>query len=155
MSIDPLLRLAALHASDFEEARAILLDENAVAALSFDPVEDAVEALHELIESAIHEGGEEVVISTFTAELIAAALKNRKLPAGRPKLSRDQHIRRNAVVDFARRRSVELRASGMRPGKADETAAHEAAELGGRYGDTAAWTTILRHMRQRGKKPPV
>jgi hypothetical protein len=151
MSIDPVLRLAALDASDFEDAKAILLDEDAVLALPFDPVEDAIEALHELIEAAIHEGHEELVISTFAAELIALALKNRKLSAGRPSMSKRQRLLRRATIAFAQSQSDKLRKAGIRPSKANEAAAREAAEVGGRYGDTAAWTTILKHMRQHGK----
>lgn len=157
MSIDPVVRLAALHARDAKTAKDILFGDAGDGDTlqirhSSDPIHDAVEALYELVEAAICDGSEELTIDTPLAELVIIALKDRKLRAGRPPMTKRQRTLRKATISFARSRSAELRGEGLRPGEADKRAAEEASARGGRYGDVAAPPTILHEMKLGVKK---
>ncbi len=86
------------------------------------------------------------------AESIIVALKGRKLPPGRPSMTRRDRALRDTTILFARKRSAKLRSEGTRPSEADEIAAQEASAVAGQYGDTVAWTTILQEMKRSNKK---
>jgi hypothetical protein len=118
----------------------------------FGPVEDAVEMLHGMVEAAIVDGSEELSIDTALGELICIALKERKLPPFRPRMTPHQRAVRGAIISIARAKSRHLRKEGMRAGKANELAAQEAAEIGRRHGDVANWTTIQNAMKQKRKR---
>lgn len=160
MSLDPAIRIAALHAAKPEVARALLF----AAPVGTDPlrseqilkiVENAIHALEEAVEIGIVQNSPDLTIDVEVAELIMFALKSRRKQAGRPSLTSAQRATRAATVEFAISLSSAKRRGGMPAGAADEEAAKEAAVVGGQHGANIAWTTILRQMKGGGKKPRV
>ena len=156
MTLDPVVRLAALHLPDAKQAKELLLDgcsETGAlpAEITVDPIEDASERLVELVEVAICDGSEELTMPVTMAELVVVALKSRKRQNGRPSLTPAERIRRNAVISIARARAKQLRAEDMSASEASEMAAVEAARFLGERGDNLAWTTIAQKLKRRGK----
>jgi hypothetical protein len=154
VSLDPVIRLAALHSKSADEAISLRLPIAEIGDRA-DPqaiIENALDALVERIEDALCNGEEELLLSLDVAEFIAIALKSRKRPSGRPSLSRDERARRAGIISYGRKVKADLLRAGVPPGEAELRAASEAAALGGQHGDPASPSTILKLMKNRGKK---
>jgi hypothetical protein len=154
MNLDPVTRLAALHSPTADVAILLRLPIAEIGECE-DPqtvIENALDAFVERIEAALCDGHEEVVLSLQVAELVAIALKSRKKPGGRPRLSRDQKARRAAVISYGQKMKAALMQAGLPPGKAELHAASAAAGFGAAHGDRASAATILKLMKNRGKK---
>jgi hypothetical protein len=154
VSLDTVTRLAALHSASADEAILLRLAIAEIGARE-DPqvvIENALDAFAESIEAALCDGREELVLSLQVAELVAIALKSRKKPGGRPRQSRDQKARRAAVIFYGRKMKAVLLEAGLAPGEAELRAASAAAAFGAAHGDYASPATILKLMKNRGKK---
>lgn len=154
MTLDPAIRLAALHSASLNEALSLRLPAVEIGERE-DPhaiIENAIDALIEQIDAALCNGQEEVLLSLDVAEFIAIALKSRKRPAGRPPLSRHEKALRAAVISHGLKVKAALIRGGLSRGEAELQAASEAAAFGGEHGDPASPSTILKLMKNRGKK---
>lgn len=160
MSVDPAARLAALNEPDYDEAiqlrfppeecerlRALGLPGEAkklIDQVSGDFVEQ--------VEEAIVQSKNDISLSLEFAELLAFALKTRKRPSNRPKMSRDQQLRRDTLVAMGRRLKSDFRDEGLKAGAAKELAAKTIAQMGRQIGDPVSWQTFLKLIRSRPKK---
>lgn len=161
MSVDPAARLSALSIDDAEEAISVRFPPEERTrlkglGLSDNPwklIEDAVSDFAEHVDEAIRFEQSEISLSVEIAELIAIALKTRKRPASRPKHTKDQQRRRNALAALGRQLKAEYRKTGMTACVAEEEAAKSVAEIGRRSGDIASWQTMQKLIRSRPKKP--
>ncbi|GAA4010041.1 hypothetical protein [Sphingomonas humi] len=154
MSLGPATRLAALHSESAKDAISLRLPPAEIGEREHPQaiIENAIDALIEQIEAALSSGQEEVLLSLDVAEFIAIALKSRIRPAGRPRLSRHQKALRAAAISYARKVKAYLVKTGVAPGEAELEAASAAAGFGGEHGDPASASTILKLMKNRGKK---
>jgi hypothetical protein len=154
VSLDPAIRLAALHSASADDAISLRLPTVEIGERE-DPkaiVENALDAFIEQIEAALCSGQEELLVSLDVAEFISIALKSRKRPAGRPPLSRHEKALRAAVISYGRKVKTDLVKAGVAPGEAELQAASAAAAFGGQHGDPGSPSTILKLMKNRGKK---
>jgi hypothetical protein len=155
VSIDPVVRLAALHSTDAKEAVELRLpkDEIGEGTDPSDLLEDAVCGLVERIEEAICLGQQEISISVEMGELLAITLKARKRAPNRPRQTKNERLRRGALVAYAKQLKTEHRNAGMRAGDAEQKAAEAVASHGAKLGDVASAETIRKLMRSRSKNP--
>lgn len=160
MSVDPVVRLAALHIDDPEEALNVRFPpeerlELEKIGLGSDPwrlVEEAASGFSEQVEEAVLLEQGEVILNVEVAELIAVALKTRKRPANRPKLSQDQQRRRTTLAALGRQLKFQHMKMGMRAGVAEVEAAKAVAEIGRELGDKVSWQTFRKWIKLRPKK---
>lgn len=125
MTLDPVVRLAALHSLNVDEAISLRLPGGEVGP-SRKPravIEAVVDGFFMEIEAALCAGQEELSLSTEVAELLAIALKTRKKASSRPRLAPDQRARRAGLIAYARQLAKSFRKNGMRPGAAQLRAA--------------------------------
>lgn len=162
MSVDPAARLAALHVEDPNEALDLRFppDEQRVwrelgmGSDLWNMVEDVGFDFIEHVDEAIRFNQSEVTITVEVAELIVFALKTRKRASNRPKHTRDQQLRRNALAALGRQLKATYRKSGISAGLAEEKAAKAVAEIGLKLGDRVSWQTFQKAIRSRPKKVP-
>ncbi|MXP14022.1 hypothetical protein GRI44_04575 [Altererythrobacter confluentis] len=160
MSVDPVVRLAALQIDDPEEAlnvrfpaeERLALEEIGLGSDPWRLVEEAASGFSEQVEEAVLLEKGEVILSVEVAELIAIALKTRKRPANRPKLSKDQQVRRNALAALGRQLKSQHMKMGMKAGVAEVQAAKAVAEIGRDFGEKVSWQTFRKWIKLRPKK---
>jgi len=160
MSIDPAARLAALHIDNVDEALNVRFPPEErrnleTIGLGNDPwrlVEDASTGFSQQVDEAIRLDLGEITLSVEVAELIALALKTRKRPANRPKLSQDQQRRRAALAALGRQLKSQHMKTGMKAGVAEVQAAKAVAEIGRDLGERVSWQTFRKWIKLRPKK---
>jgi hypothetical protein len=156
MSIDPVLRLIALHTSDLKDAEDILFPDGKFAAENgIDPIEDAVISFVALIENGICSDADEIQIDIDLAERVALALRQRKQAHRRPFLRQQQKQLRRATVSLAEQRTEELLRDGLRIGAARDQAAEEVSVRAHKSGDRIAASTLVRLMKQNAARRRV
>ena len=151
---DEVRRLAALHAKKADDAAAwlsLVLWGEVSPQMTAKHLECSIEELERLVRDAICSGNSELSLPIEIAEAVAVALKSRKRPGGRPKLTRIEQMRNGAAVMTARMLKSEKVGRGMPPGQAEEEAAEEAASEAGKYGCTLSAPTIRRRMSESDK----
>lgn len=162
MSIDPVVRLAALHSDDAEEAIKILFPDGLpVLGTGEDAIGNAISGLTEIVEDAICRGIEEVHLDLQVAELLTLELKRHKRKRGHPRKSARERILRSATLRFAEGIAASLREKGHGIEEARFLAAAEASVRAAKGGDHVAASTIERQMkeaataRRKTRKMPI
>lgn len=149
MSIDPVVRLAALHSDNVEETIEILFPDGLPASdTGVDVIEDAISTLTEIVEDAICRGIGEVHLDLQVAELLTLELKRHKRKRGHPKKSARGQILRAATLQFAEKIAAALRENGHGIEEARCFAAAEASVRAMAGGDHVAASTIARQMKE-------
>ncbi|MBU0555814.1 MAG: hypothetical protein KKD64_03590 [Alphaproteobacteria bacterium] len=149
MTIDPVVRLAALHCDNAEDAIEILFpDGMPMLDNGEDAIEAAISALTEIIEDAICKGDGEVHLDLQVAELLALELKRHKRKRGHPRKSARERILRGATLQYAEDIAATLRKQGHGVEEARSLAAAEASVRAMKGGDYVGASTIKRQMKE-------
>lgn len=149
MSIDPVIRLAALHSDNADEGIEILFPDGLpVLGTGDDAIEAAISVLTEIVEDAICRGSDEVHIDLRVAELLALELKRHKRRRGHPRMSARERILRRATLGYAEGIAASLRKMGHGVEDARSRAAAKASVRAAKSGDYVAASTIERQMKE-------